>query len=80
MMVNLNDIKSILENSNLRRINVTNLLTDIPLVEQGLDSLDMFNVFLNVEEKYNIKIEDNDFDVLKTINDIVAFIDNRTNL
>jgi acyl carrier protein len=80
MMVNLNDIKSILENSNLRRINVTNLLTDIPLVEQGLDSLDMFNVFLNVEEKYNIKIEDKDFDVLKTINDIVAFIDNRANL
>lgn len=80
MMVNLNDIKSILENSNLRRINVTNLQTDIPLVEQGLDSLDMFNVFLNVEEKYNIKIEDKDFDVLKTINDIVAFIDNRANL
>jgi acyl carrier protein len=76
-MTNVDDIKSILENSHLRRIKVHNLQEDLPLTDQGFDSLDIFNVFLNIEKKYNIKIEDTDFDVLKTINDIVVFINKR---
>mgnify|MGYP005810891357 CR=1 FL=1 len=76
-MVTLEDIKSILSKSKLRRVNIDNLKEDVPLAEQGLDSLDMFNVFLNIEMQYNIKIEDNDFALLKNINDIVNFINKK---
>jgi acyl carrier protein len=76
-MITIDDIKTLLENANLKGIKVNNLQEDLPLTEQGLDSLDMFNVFLNIEKKYTIKIEDSDFDFLKTIKDIVYFLNTK---
>jgi len=76
-MVTIEDVKSVFSDSNLRRVNIDDINEDIPLSEQGLDSLDLYNVFLNIEDKYNIKIEDSDFGLLRDLKDIVKFINKK---
>jgi acyl carrier protein len=44
------------------------------LKEAGIDSLEVMNVFLGIEEKYGIKIPDEDVDALNTIDSIVAYL------
>jgi acyl carrier protein len=44
------------------------------LKEAGIDSLEVMNVFLAIEEKYGIKISDEDIDELNTIDAIVAYL------
>ena len=51
---------------------------DKPLLESGLDSLDIANFFLSVEEKYGIKIDDADLEKLNTIRKIVAYLQKDT--
>jgi len=79
-MVTIEDVKSVFSDSNLRRVNIDDINEDIPLSEQGLDSLDLYNVFLNIEDKYNIKIEDSDFGLLRDLKDIVKFINNKLSI
>ncbi|MEA3386221.1 MAG: acyl carrier protein [Thermodesulfobacteriota bacterium] len=50
---------------------------DAPLSENGVDSLDMANILLAIEEKYNIKIPDEDTDKLVSINAIAKYISNK---
>ena len=38
------------------------------------DSLDLFQIVIEIEEKYGIQIEE--VDGLKTINDLVSFVEN----
>jgi acyl carrier protein len=51
---------------------------DRPLADYGLDSLDLSAIFLALEERYGIKISDEDFDRLNTVNRIVVFLDRAT--
>jgi acyl carrier protein len=44
------------------------------LKDAGIDSLEVMNVFLGIEEKYGIKIPDEDVDALNTIDSIVAYL------
>ena len=53
------------------------LKCDIPLSEQGVDSLDVVNIYLLLSETFNIKIPDDDLDQLQTINAIVEYINNK---
>jgi len=57
-------------------IDVNKLDPDEELEEQGLDSLDIISTLFDLEEKYNIKIGEDDISQgnLSTINAIVAFI------
>lgn len=50
---------------------------DIPLGEQGVDSLDVVNVYLLLEEKFDVKIPDEDLNKVQTINDIVEYVNNQ---
>lgn len=50
------------------------ILENIPLSAQGIDSLDKMNIFVLLEEKYDLTIPDEDFDTLNTVNDICAYI------
>jgi acyl carrier protein len=50
------------------------LIDDQDLASQGVDSLDMMKIALLVEEKFSVKIPDSAFANLKTINDIVQYI------
>ena len=51
--------------------------TEKPLLECGLDSLDVANFFLALEEKYEIKFTDDELDALNTLSQISAFINKR---
>lgn len=65
----------------LSLIESTDVLTDIAtlkgdsiLVKAGIDSLEMMNILLAIEEQYDIKIPDEDIDALDTIDHIVAYL------
>ena len=53
---------------------VTKLRDDVKLSDQGVDSLEIFNVLLLISEKYDIDIPDEDSDHLNTINEIVEYL------
>lgn len=53
---------------------VNEMKTDIALSEQGIDSLDVVNVYLLLEEKFDVKIPDEDLDQVQTIDAIVEYI------
>ena len=50
---------------------------DIPLSDQGIDSLDVVNVYLLLEEKFDVKIPDEDLNKVQTINEIIEYINNQ---
>jgi len=56
---------------------VSSLKSDVKLVEQSIDSLDLVNIYLLLEEKFNIKIPDEDLNQVETINDIIEYINKR---
>lgn len=59
-------------------INVDHLKEDIPLSGQGLDSLDMMDLLLCLEQRYVIKIPDTALPHLRTLKDFVAFINKKS--
>lgn len=57
-------------------VNVGEIRGNTVLRAAGLDSLEMMNVLLGVEEKYGIKIPDEHIDGLQTIDSIVDYLKN----
>lgn len=53
---------------------VTKLRSDVKLVDQGVDSLGLFNILLILEEKIKVKIPDDDIDKLHTVDDIRRYL------
>jgi acyl carrier protein len=47
---------------------------NISLSKAGIDSLEMMNVFLAIEENFNIKLSDEDTEKLNTLDDIIAYL------
>lgn len=58
---------------------VNEMKSDVALSEQGIDSLDVVNVYLLLEEKFDVKIPDEDLDKVQTINTMVEYINNKLN-
>lgn len=56
-------------------VDVQGIKDDKSLIDQGVDSLDMANLFLHIEEKFGIKISQETSMSLKSINDIIAFLE-----
>jgi acyl carrier protein len=56
---------------------VNDMKNDISLSDQGVDSLDVVNVYLLLEEKFNIKIPDKDLKYLQSIDSIVKYINSK---
>lgn len=48
---------------------------DTSLRELGLDSLDLANLFLAIEEKFDLKIPDDAFKELDSVNTIAGYVD-----
>ena len=44
----------------------------------GADSLDIVDLVMSVEEEFDLKIEDEDVEKIKTVGDIVSFIEAHT--
>jgi len=56
---------------------VEEMKSDVALSEQGIDSLDVVNVYLLIEEKFDVQIPDEDIDQVKTIDNIVEYVNNK---
>jgi acyl carrier protein len=52
----------------------TRMTKDAKLVELGADSLDVYEVVMSLEEKFNIYIADHDAECFVTVGDAIAFI------
>jgi len=48
---------------------------DVSLVELGLDSLDQAELMIDLEEKYDIEISDEEASKLLTVGDIIDFLE-----
>jgi acyl carrier protein len=56
---------------------ISGIKGDMPLRDAGIDSLDMMNVFLAIEEKFAIRIPDEDIQKLDTMDNIVRYLNGR---
>lgn len=56
---------------------VSDMKTDIALNQQGVDSLDVVNIYLLIEEKFDIKIPDEDIDKVQTIDSIIEYVNSK---
>jgi acyl carrier protein len=54
--------------------NVANIKPDESFKKAGIDSLEMMNVFLALEERFDIKIPDEDIQALDTIDNVVNYL------
>jgi acyl carrier protein len=61
-------------------VDTSSLEPDVPLTEQGLDSLDLMTVFLEIEETYHIKVPDQDYERLRTADEIAAYLNEQLSL
>ena len=52
----------------------TAMTEDARLTDLGADSIDIYEVIMSLEEKFNINIDDRDAQGLVTIGDTIAFI------
>mgnify|MGYP000188367515 CR=1 FL=1 len=76
MTIHKNDIINLIKDMGLL-IDTEKLVSDKPLAEQGIDSLDMINIFFKLEENFKIKIPEEDIEKLKTINEIVEYVNQK---
>lgn len=76
MNVTQEDIFSIIENVGVSA-DISNLAADASLTDSGIDSLEMMNIFLGIEEKFGIHIPDEDIDALDSVNNIINYLSQR---
>lgn len=76
MTVTAEEIKNIIEEADTMA-DMDTLVNDISLVEQGVDSLDMANIYLLLEEKYDVKIPDTELGMLTSVDAIVAYLSDK---
>ena len=69
------DILQIIKDLNIN-IDISSLSTSKPLHEQGLDSLDIATIFFELDDRYSIKVTDEDIESgkLESIDKILNFI------
>jgi acyl carrier protein len=77
MKITIEDVKDVVEEADVLIGDVNDIKNDISLGDQGIDSLDIVNIYLLLEEKYDIKIPDEDLDKVKTIDSIVLYINKK---
>lgn len=58
-------------------VDVSKLRDDVKLSEQGIDSLEIFNILLVVSEKFELDIPDEDTEQLDTVRDILDYLNKR---
>lgn len=75
-MAKLEEVLEIINDIGLM-VEVESLDPNTSLSEQGLDSLDIVNIYFNIEEKYDVKLPEGPDDQLKSLNSIIEFINNR---
>lgn len=67
-------IFEIIGDSSVTSTNVDELVSHLPLSDQGIDSLERAMIFLNIQEAFDTTFEKADYPRLQSIDDIVAFL------
>ncbi|WP_422777377.1 acyl carrier protein [Pseudomonas mediterranea] len=55
----------------------SSLRDNLRLIDQGIDSMDIFAIMLAIQDHYQIQIPDSDIENLKTLNDLISYIDSK---
>ncbi len=71
-MLNEKDVIDIIKGIGID-INTNKISREVTLASIGIDSLDIFNILVELEEKTGQKVPDEDVDKLTTINSIVQY-------
>ncbi|MFT4753484.1 MAG: acyl carrier protein [Salibacteraceae bacterium] len=75
MTVTIEKLREILEKTSNNLANEINVGDSMR--EQGVDSLDLMDFYLNLEDEYNVQIPDQDIEKLSSLNDFQAYIQNK---
>jgi acyl carrier protein len=76
MTVSQDQIVSLIQGAGVSA-DISGIKGDASLRQAGIDSLDMMNVLLAIEEKFAIKIPDDDIDALDSVENIVSYLRKR---
>lgn len=76
MKATIENIKEIIEKADVLG-DVSQMRSDVLLSEQGIDSLDVVNVYLLIEEEFDVKIPDEDLNKVQTIDAIVEYVNEK---
>ncbi len=74
MAVKAEELIQIMREVGIEKNIVEQIKTDVPLVAQGIDSVDLPMLAFAAEKKFQISFSDVDPKVLSTIDEIVAFV------
>lgn len=74
MVVSRKDILSVFSSAGIS-VDLSGIRGDDSLKDAGVDSLDKMSFLFGLEEKFNIKILDEDIEALDTIDNIIAYLD-----
>lgn len=76
MKATAEDIKKIISEA-IPLFNSDSIVSDIPIGHQGVDSLDLTSIYFLLEDKFGIKIPDEDMNQVQTIDAIVKYFNNK---
>lgn len=74
MAVTANDVLELMKEAGIKASVIASLKNDVPLLSQGMDSLDIPIIAAAIEAKYGINLSTVQSSQLKTINDLAAFL------
>ena len=77
MAITSSDIINLMKETGIDTTVVNKLKVDVPLLSQGMDSIDLPVLAAATEKKYHIDLSDASAGQLKTINDFVAFVNKK---
>ena len=69
--------KEILTSVMSKRVDVSNITEDTLLTSLGLDSLDLVEIMLEIEEACNIEFDDEKIAAVKTVKDVLVAIEEK---
>ena len=73
MNITHDDVVAIIDEAGVS-VDVSSIQPSMSLVDAGVDSLEMMNVYMGIEDRFGIKIPDEDIDKLNSIENIVEYI------
>lgn len=71
----LDTIKKIL--SEQLEVDETTITEETTIEDLGADSLDLVETIMNIEEEFDIEVDDNDVENLKTVGDFINYINSK---
>jgi acyl carrier protein len=76
-MLTADKVKEMLSSIN-GQVDANDLTNDLNLTDQGIESLDTFDFFLQVEEDFGVTVTDDKMEELNTINKIVEHVNEQS--